>query len=172
MCGQSVPDALTQVHLQVHLGTLANIYPPTWLPCLCSLPLQSCRYAQTGPNNWPAQLQICGNPPGSSNCGSTTYNASGPFLDPVSVVYDSVKNEYTGGWGALRAGRYQRLADIQADQVAPAIKPTTKQKQARAHIDAPPSRSCTLPPPLPLCSHVHLPGGRRLELVAAHHLPM
>ena len=33
------------------------------------------RYAQTGPNNWPAQLQICGDPPGSSNCAKAQYNA-------------------------------------------------------------------------------------------------
>ena len=65
---------------------------------LTSLPLHFtadlCSYAETAPENWPAQLQICGDPPGSSNCANTRYNASGPFLSPVSVTFDGVV--YTG----------------------------------------------------------------------------
>ena len=31
-------------------------------------------YAQLGTNNWPAQLQICGNPPGAGQCTGNPYN--------------------------------------------------------------------------------------------------
>ncbi|PRW33060.1 hypothetical protein C2E21_7981 [Chlorella sorokiniana] len=48
------------------------------------------RYAQTSDESWPAQVQICGDPPGSSNCAKTKYNSSGEFLQPVSVTYDGV----------------------------------------------------------------------------------
>jgi len=40
------------------------------------------RYAQDGPDNWPAQVIICGDPPGSSSCGSAVYNASLPTILP------------------------------------------------------------------------------------------
>ncbi len=57
------------------------------------------RYAQTGTEDWPAQVQICGDPPGSSNCAKTKYSSEGPFLEPASVTYDGTT--YTGA-GRIR----------------------------------------------------------------------
>ena len=54
------------------------------------------KYAQTGPNNWPAQLLICGSPPGSSYCTRAAYNSSLPILLPNSVTYDG--SSYTASY--------------------------------------------------------------------------
>lgn len=46
------------------------------------------KYAMMGDWNWPAQLLICGDPPGSSSCSSASYNASMPIYLPGEA----------GGW--------------------------------------------------------------------------
>ena len=46
------------------------------------------QYAQIGTNNWPAQLQTCGNPPGSGVCSSIAYNPALPVLSPDSVTFN------------------------------------------------------------------------------------
>jgi hypothetical protein len=40
------------------------------------------KYAQVGANNWPAQLIICGDPPGASSCAGAVYSSSLPVIEP------------------------------------------------------------------------------------------
>ena len=52
-------------------------------------------YAAVGQLNWPAQMQLCGSPPGSDSCVGVKYNASNPTLQPFSVTFDNTTNKYT-----------------------------------------------------------------------------
>ncbi|KAL4426829.1 hypothetical protein ABPG77_006615 [Micractinium sp. CCAP 211/92] len=51
------------------------------------------QYAMVDQENWPAQILICGNPPGSGMCSATDYDPSLPVLTPDSVSYNG--KEYT-----------------------------------------------------------------------------
>ncbi|KAL4430998.1 hypothetical protein ABPG75_006254 [Micractinium tetrahymenae] len=74
-----------------------------WVHCLrpcCRTSLQvvaTCavggQYALVEPENWPAQVLICGDLPGSDVCSETDYHSSAPVLIPDSVAYDGA--EYT-----------------------------------------------------------------------------
>ena len=44
------------------------------------------KYAQVGANNWPAQLIICGDPPGASSCAGAVYNSSLPVIEPGALL--------------------------------------------------------------------------------------
>ncbi|KAL4426146.1 hypothetical protein ABPG77_007428 [Micractinium sp. CCAP 211/92] len=46
------------------------------------------RYAQSGVENWPAQILACGSPPGSAMCLNTNYDPSVDLLQPVNVTYN------------------------------------------------------------------------------------
>ncbi|KAL4443916.1 hypothetical protein ABPG75_011653 [Micractinium tetrahymenae] len=87
--------------------TLGVIYAPSTntVPVTATCTVQG-RYAQTGRDNWPAQILACGNPPGSDVCVNTDYDPNVPELQPgkpaflhllgtcsfvLSVVYDGSK---------------------------------------------------------------------------------
>ena len=130
------------------------------------------RYAQTGPNNWPAQLQICGDPPGSSNCASTSYDPNGPFLEPDSVVYDGLT--YTGAqpwagacWAGSAIGR-RPLAPV-ASALGWEVGGSAPGRRARRELTP------TMPCPRLFCSlrsNLHVPGLPCMDPAAAHHIPM
>ena len=65
----ALPHSVLAVHLQV-TGT-------------CSV---RGKYAQVGANNWPAQLIICGDPPGASSCAGAVYNSSLPVIEPGALL--------------------------------------------------------------------------------------
>ena len=52
-------------------------------------------YAQLGVDNWPAQLQLCGSPPGNGTCQAVKYNASVGTIQPTTVTYSPARNLYT-----------------------------------------------------------------------------
>ncbi|KAL4426142.1 hypothetical protein ABPG77_007424 [Micractinium sp. CCAP 211/92] len=78
---------------------LGVIYVPSTnsVPVTATCTVQG-RYAQSGRENWPAQILACGNPPGSDVCVNTDYDPNVAQLQPgesadgrclqMNVVYD------------------------------------------------------------------------------------
>ncbi|KAL4459132.1 hypothetical protein ABPG75_013997 [Micractinium tetrahymenae] len=64
-----------------------------YAPDLNIVPVQAvCKvtgqYAMVNLKNWPAQLLVCGDPPGSDSCTSTAFDPTGKLITPVDVTYN------------------------------------------------------------------------------------
>ena len=67
-------------------------------------------------NNWPAQLLICGDPPGSDSCEDTSYDPTVPIIKP-------------GGWaeasgGATLAGAIPSIPKVVGSNTVTTLRPT------------------------------------------------
>ena len=113
---------------------------PPLLTCLLAPALPWACHTQ----NWPAQLQLCGN-----TCDGVQYNVSGPFYSPYNVTFDPVSSTYKAYYTFILEDAWQGTAftnrlwiclydNLQGD--------ISKRSEATLTVYAPPPPS---PPPSP-----------------------
>ncbi|PSC76097.1 hypothetical protein C2E20_0403 [Micractinium conductrix] len=127
--------------------------PPTNVVPVTAVCRVAGKYAKVSSNNWPAQLLICGDPPGSDSCEDTSYDPTVPIIKPVKI--EVVDGEYIATYqfdvtNAIVGGQlitYRYFTCLYSD----ATGSTTK--RAGASVDVytarppPPSPKPPSPPP-------------------------
>ncbi|KAL4426828.1 hypothetical protein ABPG77_006614 [Micractinium sp. CCAP 211/92] len=145
----TISSPLKDPVLGVIWGPASNVVPVT-ATCIVSG-----QYALLSKTSWPAQVLICGNPPGSDVCSSTDYNPSVPVLQPDAIKYDEHSQVYTATYSFNLTNAlvtppvtYRYLTCLYGDST------TGIAKRAGASLDVvvarpPPSPPKPSPPPPP-----------------------